>query len=358
MRLYMHIGVHKTGTTAVQHFLTANRERLRDQGVTYARSGCPPREAILHGQHMLAWEITRPKSGRQGTWDTLREELEAEDGDVAVVSTEEFDARREPDQFSALRSHLDGLDVRIVVYLRRQDEFLHSYYCTDVLFHREARDFDEYRQTLKTDADYRVLLSRWEEAFGREALSVRTYDKSKLRDGDIVSDLCDEVGIDLADAGLSRPPSQRQINRAYPRNVISCVLWARRAGMSEGDIASLRYLFNLVYRDQSSEVDLLSPADRLELLGEYEESNRAVARRYLDRDALFDEPDLSGADAWAERYAGDHADLTSSLDDAREAFARLEQRARPRGGGPAREPESNPNGAPADTSEAKEPGRP
>ncbi|WP_210237349.1 hypothetical protein, partial [Mesorhizobium sp. M2D.F.Ca.ET.148.01.1.1] len=36
MRLILHIGTHKTGSTALQHFLSANGKGLGDHGICYA----------------------------------------------------------------------------------------------------------------------------------------------------------------------------------------------------------------------------------------------------------------------------------------------------------------------------------
>src|SRR5438128_10443001 len=45
MRLILHIGTHKTGSTALQHFLSANRKELSEYGIYYAS---PVREFNLN----------------------------------------------------------------------------------------------------------------------------------------------------------------------------------------------------------------------------------------------------------------------------------------------------------------------
>jgi hypothetical protein len=334
MRVYLHIGTHKTGSTAVQYFLDANREALEGRGVLYPRSGRPQRKPISCGHHLLASELTRPAAARRRLvrtgaarteWEALEAELRGAREDVAVISAEGFDRLATEHDFQALRSRLDGLDVNVIVYLRRQDEFLSSYYCQHVLYRGETRGFEEFRRALPTETDYERLLASWEGAFGRESLIVRTYERPALVNGDVVDDFCAQIGVDPGPDWV-RPPRAVWADRSYPRNVINCIRVAREAGMNEDQLGDLMSLFQLVYRDRRSGSDFLSPAQRAELLREFDRSNRAVAERYLDRGGgvLFDTSDLLDSDGqaeWGRRYGGRFGDLAASMSDMREALS-------------------------------------
>jgi hypothetical protein len=319
-RLYLHIGTHTTGTTAVQRFFAANRDKLREAGVLYPEAGCPEgRPGLAHGQHLLPHAITRPSPNNAGAWDALHKELADSTAPTTFISSEEFDVLRDEGQFAELAHHLDGIPVTVIVYLRRQDEFLHSYYCTDVLWHRETRPFHAYRHTLKTNPNYRTLLSGWECAFGRQALRVRVYEEERLRNRDIVTDICREIGVEPG-VRFFRPSGQREVNRAYPRNVIKCFLWARKSGMRDEDLESLRSLFALIYHDKRAEPDFLSPDERAALLREFATSNAEVARAYLGRSELFIPEIIASTDEWNLRYRRPLADLRASIDDAVESY--------------------------------------
>ena len=321
-RLFLHIGIHKTGSTAVQRFLANSENLLLEHDVLYPRSGRPARQAIADGQHLLIPELRR--AGRSGTraWDSLATELEEADQGTVVISSENFDLLSEPEQIADLRGRLAGFEVSVVAYLRRQDEFLHSYYCLDVLFHGEMRGFDEYRHAPKTEPDYERLLAPWEQAFGLESLIVRPYEKPALAEGDVVADFCAQIGVDPGEAAATRA-TPNPINRTYPRNVINCVLLARREGMAEDEIAELRHLFAAVYRNRKVAADYLSPAQRDALLEEFDASNRAVARRYLGKEGpLFEALETGDEQAWQRRYGGTMADVTASVADARAMLAR------------------------------------
>ena len=330
MRLYLHIGLPKTGSTAIQRFFKVNRDALEERGVLYPLSGRPKKpgsstDSPRLNHHPLALEIlSPPEDVRDSAWPELLAELRGAKEDVALVSSEVFDYLRADSQFAAVRSHLQGLDVKVIVYVRRQDEYLASYYCQWVYRRGESHRFEEFRRLPVVEANYQKLLSRWEEAFGREALIVRPYERSALVNGDVIDDICAQIGVNLG-AEATRPPPGKVVNPTYPRNVINCVRMARQAGMDDDQLAALRDLFKRIYFGRKTESDYLSPTQRTQLLGEFGESNRAVAKRYLGREdgVLFEDLELPDQAAWEERYSGGPlADVMLSIADAQKALSR------------------------------------
>src|SRR5579875_1433024 len=86
--LLLHIGPHKTGTTAIQGAFHLARERLAARGVFYPGRGRQPLLAVLAvtGQPALLGE-GRPSMKR---WDGLAAALRARDGQRVVLSSEFF----------------------------------------------------------------------------------------------------------------------------------------------------------------------------------------------------------------------------------------------------------------------------
>jgi hypothetical protein len=337
MRLYLHIGPHKTGTTAIQRFFHVNRDVLRERGVLYPLSGRPEKPGAPPGgprrlnHHPLAAEILSPPDDRDSAWPNLLAELREAKEEVALLSSELFDHVRTERHFVDLTSHLRGLDVKVIVYLRRQDEFLGSYYAQYVSRKAGTLTFDEFRQLPEVEADYERLLSRWAGAFGREAMIARPYERSAFPNGDVIDDICALIGVDPGGEAI-RPPSGNVANPSFPRNAVNCIRMAREAGMDEEQVAGLMELFKLVYRGREIEADYRSPAQRAELLEEFAASNRAVAKRYLGRDdgILFEDLELPDQAAWEERYSGGpKGDVAVSIADAHRA---LSQRAQPPAG--------------------------
>ncbi|WP_148572700.1 hypothetical protein [Nocardioides caldifontis] len=115
-RVYLHIGLPKTGTTFLQELLEANRPLLAEQGLLYP---LPYREAMFHGAIELRgtyekWGLTEKQVS--GAWERVCAPARAHPGS-SLISHENLSAMR-PDQVDAALLALSGLEVHVVVTVR------------------------------------------------------------------------------------------------------------------------------------------------------------------------------------------------------------------------------------------------
>jgi|GEM_PF-3576397 len=152
--LILHVGLHRTGSTSVQHALTASREKLRSIGVLYPHAGSI--EVAHHGLSFALGEKTNSPWGPLPPLDQLLSELQTEINasrcHTVLISSEDFRAlcyEKKPAvvertrQFLALFSH-----VRIICFLRHQIPYLDSAYRINVAWsgHRLELDFRPWVQ--------------------------------------------------------------------------------------------------------------------------------------------------------------------------------------------------------------------
>jgi hypothetical protein len=119
----LHIGPHKTGTTAIQGALHLARERLAAEGVVYPGQGRQPLWPILAvtGQPALLGG-PRPEISY---WDNLVREVRAA-GDQRVVLSSEFFAEADDATARRVIADLGGARVHVVVTLRSLTRILPS----------------------------------------------------------------------------------------------------------------------------------------------------------------------------------------------------------------------------------------
>ncbi len=218
MDLYLHIGTEKTGTTSIQHFMAHNRDVLRSQGVLYPRS---PGETNHTGIAALAqsadhgelWQklgittLEERDNYAESLRSSLAEELSAGRFDRVVLSNEHCSSRLpQDDEVSTLHTFLSGLfsRIRIVVYLRRQDDLLVSTYSTGIKNGRTEMLQLPTERALGARYDYWQLLNRWSSVFGRENIICRKFEKQSFMSGDLMADFLGAVGCD-ADAPWEYP---------------------------------------------------------------------------------------------------------------------------------------------------------
>lgn len=166
-KVFLHIGLPKTGTTYLQTVMWSDRERMRAQGVLL-----PGRE---RRDHLWATRIIRedPNLGVydarvHDSWDRLRDEIAAWDG-TAILS-HEFLAGASAEQARRVVEELAPAEVHLVV-TAREPVGLYAGSWQESLKNRDTRTFAEYAAAPVSEnpmavwnwrtLDLRLVLERW-----------------------------------------------------------------------------------------------------------------------------------------------------------------------------------------------------
>ncbi|GAA4496691.1 hypothetical protein GCM10023191_039120 [Actinoallomurus oryzae] len=184
----LHIGPHKTGTTALQSALHTARERLADHGVLFPGTGRHPMAAVhaVIGRPPLLGH-SRPNLD---AWDGLVEEVAGAGADRAVVSSEFF-ADGDDDAVPRIVEDLGGPNVHVVVTLRPLAKILPSQWQQYVQNGLRMR-YDAWLDTMfnkpphtgPTPTFWRrhrhdELIGRWTSVVGPANLTVVVVDQSR-----------------------------------------------------------------------------------------------------------------------------------------------------------------------------------
>lgn len=206
--IFIHAGMHKTGSTAIQKFLTGNRARLRELGVYVPVAGTE-----IHGHNHLALtgavaRIDRPEPG--GAFDRLRSELEqAGHPRQVLISAEDFSPKfgRRPylDKLARFCAGL-GYAPHIVAYVRPQAPAINSMFTQHVKNWRAVAPFHEY-----FNAQLGAPMARFPRLFAelradpRFRHTVRPYNRQTVAAG-LIGDFLAFLGLPPNDPGLMHLP--------------------------------------------------------------------------------------------------------------------------------------------------------
>jgi hypothetical protein len=334
MRVLLHIGTEKTGTTTIQRFLKINAEKLRGHGILIPTSPC---------QHGVSHIKLSAYARRDNRSDDVRLRLgikainhfrrtfaqnflkECYDAgcDTIILSSEHCSSRLLfDDEIARLRDLLAGLGpVQIILYLRRQDEMWASHYSTAV----KSRSTDPISlptsHQKKELLDYQGLCTRWATLFGAGNLHVRIFDRREFIRGDLLDDFVATAGMQVDISALSRPPSQnigldpelleflRRFNYHLPHVSAESKF---RPDPRQGNLLTI--LEKLTARSRRR---ILPPLWSKMIMEEFADGNSKVAKAFLGREdgRLFRHD-------WSEEIvAGEPPPFT--LDDAFQIFARI-----------------------------------
>lgn len=302
--LFLHIGTHKTGTSALQHFFLTNREILEKHGVYYPRTGCN-REGMHHPLFLPLDTKNITQSKR--TFSSMVDELKQEIGEKqqVLISSEMISKLISRKDFHA-KSLFELFDtVKIIVYVRRPDDFIESAYRQQIKI-RRTYSFDSCYEEHKRRNDIYMLCRKCSNFVGKDNVIVRCYEKNQFVGGTIFNDFLECIGLKMT--GEYTLPS-RNINVSLG---LDALLFKRAYNDLPSSIIEKRAVARMLetYMKQKPATKprqrILSPQQRLDIIKEFEDGNRRVALEFLGRPEgrLFYDPLPDASSDWNHSASG------------------------------------------------------
>ncbi|WP_119068493.1 hypothetical protein [Rubrobacter indicoceani] len=295
-RITVHVGANKTGSSAVQRFLGRNAALLfRRENIVVPNKDFEWLKKVGPGNQVFAFqELLNGPEKERGRLDEALGRIFRDHPETQriVLSAENLAAHPEaPDLFSKLA---EEYRVEVVMYVRRQDEFLLS-------------SWQQWNSKISTDfwawlvsevgrlGDWEAYLRNWERVVPKENIKVRVYERPKLRDGDVVADFHAALGLRVPFDKLTYPKGS--VNPSYSDEIMDLVKGNDLIFDDAHDNRFYHFIAELTgdHFKKSSGESSITMAQRRTILKRYEAQNRRVKERYLPRNSeigaeLFTQP--------------------------------------------------------------------
>lgn len=314
--LYVHIGMAKTGTTALQYFLWENRAVLESYNYCYPSMKCAYSDMSI---------VNETRNGHflvNDTWidgvmkhDELDAAMYRAGMDEVVRLFERYDNiilsdegiwvatyQRRASLWEELVADGEkyGFQVKMIVYLRRQDQYIASVYKQKLkqrISKSNMETWEEYVSHIpKTrQLNYYKKLEGIREVLGKENMIVCRYDRKGFCGGSIYADFLHRIGLEFSE---EYHITQQEANESLLGNTAEM---KRIINEIEGfDRADDRLMRNILYADSEISkkqvvAEVFSREEAEDFLKKYEQSNAKVAEEYFaDGKPLFDSyvPDI------------------------------------------------------------------
>ena len=290
--LYIHIGTHKTGTSTIQNTLNLNLNNhlgiKRDLGVIGTIREFYQMMSMKEEERALTRKVA-------DTINPFIRECLPLGMQKFLISFEGFSGnfndgyRHSQTVASALQQVTDALhaidDVKIIIYLRRQDDFVESIY-NQTIKEGSSKTFGDYILTLdKEHFNWEKLLEHYAAVFGQENLIVKRYDKKHLPGTEsLLKDFYAILGIN----DFQMP--QGNSNLGLSKEAIEVARVVNGHLNAPRQKQELRALLEATNQKEVYEKYSLfeTEAARRAFLKQYQESNRTVAATYFGETDLFD----------------------------------------------------------------------
>ncbi|MFE2214607.1 hypothetical protein ACFW93_22010 [Streptomyces canus] len=182
----LHIGPHKTGTTAIQGALFAARDLLPEHGVVFPAHSRHPMEAALAACARPA--MIGDTAPTEKHWSRLLEQVGATGGKTSVISSEFFADAEDDDTIARIVEQLGGERVHVLVTLRPLAKIMPSQW-QQYVQNGLRMGYDNWLTHMLRKAPYEQpnpsfwrrhrhdrLVERWARAVGAERITVVVVD--------------------------------------------------------------------------------------------------------------------------------------------------------------------------------------
>lgn len=353
--VYLHIGTSKTGTTALQKFMRRNEEEMHKQGYCYPlmklgiQSLYRDRNAqfliyeSIHekrnpGETVAAHELRVKENGYRFVAEAAKKYPNIVLSDEKIwykCQKEENFWKNTMEEFRKI-----GCDVKVIVYLRRQDLLIQSLWNQNVkMFRKTARPFsacikDDYFDYFPLD--YYAHLKKIEADVGKENLIVRPYERGRFGGSEhtIFSDFFESIGLTITDAftkeGLKTNYSLEGNYLEIKRLINRLPEYRQMQDFLNRPVLNGSTCYTL--RGENEKPNMFaSRQEQAEYQAQFEESNRKVAEEYLGRKGeplFYDE--VKEAVPWSVKEDVMYRDVITVMTEAfcsqEQKIIRLEQK--------------------------------
>jgi hypothetical protein len=187
-KIYIHVGPPKTGTSAVQKWLSSNQAILQQQGVLYP-SHKVDANGVSSGNVNCIYDIDDNKQIQlnKTRLDSLLGDFQASQFSILLLSSEFF--FRQMDELKSLIP-----EAKFIAYIRNPLETKESSYNQSVKRHFQVKELNTVR---RKQLPFMVRLVEFSEQFGHNDLILRLYGGTYFYRNNIVSDILFVMGIDM-----------------------------------------------------------------------------------------------------------------------------------------------------------------
>lgn len=288
--LYIHIGTGKTGTTAIQNYAESNLEPLtRHHNLYYFKSHLYCKN-FKNAERLNSEYIVTVNN----KLEELKNNINSSNVNSFLISSEYFPGEKY-DEIKHIRDLFSNVcDVKIIVYLRRQDDFAWSWFSQIVKgmhIHQTLDGVIKQLYNVEYILNYEKFLEPWADVFGTENILINIFPPQE----NLIINFFKNLDIELCLNNFKPFDFLNASLKAEQILFIQKLLPKLDLEIDKDIVKIIRKPFDIDFNYTNS---LISPAQRKQILSDFEKFNNNVAKKYLNRDKLFNDLSIPNEETW------------------------------------------------------------
>ncbi|MEL7280090.1 MAG: hypothetical protein AAFY35_16120 [Pseudomonadota bacterium] len=236
MKIYIHIGDARTGTTTLQSLLAQNRDVLSSMGIAYPKLGTMQNSSGF-GHHRLAFSLLpewpqfaiKGKAPAGVIWQEFRDHLDQlpSDTKAVVISSEAFLNLKDAG-LSQLNRYLDGHEVVPICVKRDPEDWRRSWIAHQtrqgVVVHGAKRPAQDLAQPKidRWNAVFEVTCVPYSANTAQDVLAIMSVDIDRLKPVERINSRLTDFQLDLLQT-LNRIPMEEGNRDAFLNTINSAL---------------------------------------------------------------------------------------------------------------------------------------
>ena len=277
-RIYLHIGTHKTGSTLIQNALAAKSNDLIKENIKYLEK---PKFFYAGLQNLKGIDKSFIKLVKKEVHEAfissgcsnLAISNEALSGDYNIGYENVNNIAQN------LGNALKDYEVKIIIYIRRQDDFVESMY-TQKIHIGESLTFDEYIKNINKEYyNWYNIINSYAQYFGKDNIFVKIYHKKYYPKAEsILYDFSHTIGSN----SLVYYQGNKTPNRGYSRTAMEIARLVNPYLTGKPQKKALRIFLQTNYpKDINESYGYFDKNSRMDFYQKYLESNKRIQQEYF-----------------------------------------------------------------------------
>jgi hypothetical protein len=278
-KIFIHVGMDKTGTSAIQQFIFKNRKTfLKDSGIYYPKTGM----WSDYSHHPYAFSIVQQYGYSNGDMPSLLKKLsrEVRPYDYVLLSSECLFKTPRNKNFAGFWGFVTSVfeEVVIIVYVRRQDLWVESRHKHSIL---SGAELEIEKLCGDWFCNYKQFIDSWAELVGQDSVVVRAYEREQFHGGSIYGDFLDLFGIEMDEKYIC--PSDI-VNTSLGGEEALFKKLCNQIGLEGRGAAEVNAV--LLERSKAEKEirkchQMMTAEQREQLIAKYSEVNSSIAKEYI-----------------------------------------------------------------------------
>ncbi len=281
INLLLHIGIHKTGSTAIQSFLYLNHDEILKHGYYY-----PIDHTLVENKLIIIRKLIQTNSISQLNvlLENLVKRAKENNCHTVILSDEDYQefCHSSDDRIKCLSNYFN---VKILMYVRRQDRYSESAYGFWIQWHYK-RITAESRSIFHIFplVNYVYLVSFWETIFSRENIYLKVYD-DESKNHNLINNFIKFLEIDLQDI---KTPDITESNITSNKFILDFLRKINHIPFSDEEYIKIKeYLLTKSIIKNGPKPFFLDVNERKRVLNLASDTNKEIAKKYFGRKELF-----------------------------------------------------------------------